>query len=611
MACRIEDHALIGNTRTAALIGSDGCMDWLCLPRFDSDACFASLLGDRSNGCWLLAPAGEIRSRRRTYREGTLILETEFVTDSGAVRLIECMPTWSGRTDIVRIVEGIRGRVPMRMELVIRFDNGSIVPWVHREHGALVATAGPHTLLLRCDVETHGEDMRTVADFEISAGQWREFVLTYHPSHEDRPLPVEAAASVVEAERWWCHWSSLSTYDGQWPEMVHRSLITLKALTYSPTGGIVAAPTTSLPECIGGVRNWDYRYCWLRDATFTLYALLLAGYRDEARAWREWLVRAAAGRPGDLQILYGLSGERRVPEFEVPWLAGYENSAPVRIGNAAANQFQLDVYGEVMDALHLARGAGIDAEPHVWRIQRAILDFLESNWEQPDNGIWEVRGGRRHFTHSRVMSWVAVDRAIKDIERFDLDGPVDDWRKLRDRIHADVCENGFDADANSFVQFYGSKELDASLLMIPLVGFLPPGDDRVRGTVDALQRGLVHDGLVLRYRTAAHVDGLPPGEGYFLPCSFWLVDNLSLLGRRDEALAIFERLLDLCNDVGLIAEEYDPFEKRMLGNFPQALTHVALINAATNLSRGREGPAEDRARAEPPPGQALGPRAAD
>lgn len=607
MTCRIEDHALIGNTRTAALVGSDGCIDWLCLPRFDSDACFASLLGDHDNGCWRIAPAGAVRSTRRRYRDGSLVLETEFVTDTGAARIVDCMPTWDGRTDVVRIVEGIRGTVAMSMELVIRFGYGSIVPWVRRTDGELIAMAGPHALILRCDVETRGEDMRTVADFDISEGQWREFVLTHFESHEERPLPIEAGASIRESERWWRDWSDRCTYDGEWPDMVRRSLITLKALTYSPTGGMVAAPTTSLPEHIGGIRNWDYRYCWLRDATFTLYALLLGGYREEARDWREWLVRAAAGRPQDLQILYGVAGERRVPEFELPWLAGYEDSRPVRVGNAATRQLQLDVYGEVMDALHLARGAGIATDPHVWRIQRAILDFLESGWDDPDNGIWEIRGDRQHFTHSRVMCWVAMDRAIKGAERFGLDGPVDDWRTLRDRIHYDVCRNGFDADRNSFVQHYGTSEVDASLLMIPLVGFLPPTDPRVTGTVDAIERDLVHDGLVLRYRTESGVDGLPEGEGFFLPCSFWYVDNLSLVGRRDEALPIFERLIGLCNDVGLIAEEYDPLSNRMLGNFPQALTHVALINAARNLSRGLEGPAEERPRGEPPPEHATHP----
>jgi GH15 family glucan-1,4-alpha-glucosidase len=601
MACRIEDYALIGNTRTAGLVGVDGSIDWLCLPRFDADACFAGLLGDEDNGFWRVGPADGSRASHRAYREGSLLLETGFQTGSGAVRLLDCMPPWNGRSDVVRIVECVRGRVSMRMDLVIRFGNGSVVPWVRKEDGVLIATAGPDTVMLRSDVPTQGEDLRTHAEFEISEGQRLDFVLTWVPSHERRPLPVDPDASVEETERWWRRWSDPCTYEGEWADIVKRSLITLKALTYSPTGGIVAAPTTSLPEQIGGVRNWDYRYCWLRDATFTLYALLLGGYREEARAWREWLVRAAAGQPGDLQILYGLSGERRVPEFELPWLSGYEGSTPVRVGNAAAGQFQLDVYGEVMDALHLARGAGIEAEPHVWRIQRAILDFLESNWERPDNGIWEMRGPQQHFTHSKVMAWVAVDRGIKGIERFGVDGPIDRWRTLRSRIHDDVCRNGFDAEANTFVQRYGSKELDASLLMIALVGFLPPEDPRVRGTVDAIQRQLVEEGLVLRYRTELNLDALPPGEGCFLPCTFWLIDNLALLGRRDEALPMFERLLDLCNDVGLISEEYDPASGRLLGNFPQALTHVALINAARNLSSAAGGPAEERAHGEPPP----------
>jgi len=601
MACRIEDYALIGNTRTAALVGKDGSIDWLCMPRFDSDACFAGLLGDDDNGCWRIGPADGAKAGRRAYREGSLLLETEFETGTGAVRMLDCMPPWNGRSDVVRVIECTRGRVAMRMDLVIRFGNGAVVPWVRKEDGALIATAGPDTVILRSDVPTQGEDLRTGAEFEIAEGQRLDFVLSWLPSHEPRPLPVDPDASVEQTELWWRRWSDQCTYEGEWADVVRRSLITLKALTYSPTGGIVAAPTTSLPEQIGGVRNWDYRYCWLRDATFSLYALLLGGYRDEARAWREWLVRAAAGQPQDLQILYGLAGERRVPEFELPWLSGYEGSTPVRVGNEAAGQFQLDVYGEVMDALHLARAAGIEAQPHVWRIQCAILDFLESNWERPDNGIWEMRGPRQHFTHSKVMAWVAVDRAIKGVERFGVDGPVDRWRSLRSGIHDDVCRNGFDADRNAFVQRYGSKELDASLLMLALVGFLPPDDARVRGTVDAIQQDLVQDGLVLRYRTEQNVDSLPPGEGCFLPCTFWLIDNLAIMGRRDEALPIFERLLALCNDVGLISEEYDPGSGRLLGNFPQALTHVALINAARNLSRAAGGPAEDRAHAEPPP----------
>jgi len=595
MPLPIEDYALIGNSRTAALVGRDGSIDWFCTPRFDSPACFAALLGTRDNGRWQIAPQHRVRTTHRRYREQTLILETEFDTAEGRVRLIDCMPLWPDRTDIVRIVEGVRGRVPMRMEYIVRCGYGTVVPWVRRVEGALLATAGPDSLELRSEVEPHGKDFTTVATFAVARGQRFRFVLTHFPSHEQRPLPIDPDAAVDMTERAWHAWCGRCTYNGRWPDAVTRSLITLKALTYAPTGGIVAAATTSLPEQIGGTRNWDYRYCWPRDATFTLYALLLAGYRDEASAWRQWLLRAAAGRPQDLQIVYGVAGERDLTELAIPWLPGYENSAPVRMGNAAAQQRQFDVYGEVIDALCLARNAGLDPDANTWRLERALVDFVAANWNKPDNGIWEVRGEQRHFTHSKVMAWVAVDRAIKEAEEGKLRAPLARWRKLRSTMHAQICRRGFDPNLSTFVQYYGAKEVDASLLLIPLVGFLPPSDARVRGTLAAVRRELTVDGLVARYGNAPALDGLPAGEGMFLPCSFWLVDNLALAGRRAAAEKLFERLLALRNDVGLLAEEYDPRAKRQLGNFPQALTHVALINTARNLSRSG-GPSEHRSR---------------
>jgi GH15 family glucan-1,4-alpha-glucosidase len=585
---RIEDYALIGDCHAAALVGRDGSIDWLCLPRFDSGACFAALLGGPEQGRWLLAPRGSECSVRRAYRDETLILETEFETAEGAVRVIDWMPLSNERWDIVRIVEGLRGRVRMHMELIIRFDYGSIVPWVRRTDGTLLATAGPDTLELHTRVPTHGEDMHTVAEFEVCAGERVPFVLNYRPSHEEMQAAIDAEETLQDTERAWHAWSQRCDFRGRWRSEVLRSLITLKALTYMPTGGIVAAPTTSLPEMLGGVRNWDYRFCWLRDAAFTLNALLLSGYRDEAQAWREWLLRAVAGSPQDLQILYSVTGERRLDERELGWLPGFAGSVPVRIGNAAARQLQLDVYGEVMDTLHLARAAGLALEAHAWHIQRALLDFLEAHWQEADEGIWEVRGPRRHFTHSKLMAWVAFDRAVKDVEQFGLDGPVEAWRRTRDAIHAQVCAAGFDAERNSFVQYYGAQELDASLLLMPLVGFLPTSDERVRGTIDAVQRELGFEGLILRYATRSGVDSLPPGEGAFLPCTLWLADCLLLLGRREEAEAWFERVLALCNDVGLLAEEYDPRAGRMLGNFPQALSHTALINTAQLLSMSQE-----------------------
>jgi len=584
MPLAIEDYALIGDCHTAALVGRDGSIDWLCSPRFDSGACFAALLGTPEHGRWLIAPAAQASSVRRRYRDGTLILETEFETGEGAVRIIDCMPLANERWDVLRMVEGLRGRVAMRMELVIRFDYGAIVPWVHRSGGTLLATAGPDTLELHTAVPVHGENMKTVSEFRVVEGERLPFVLNYRPSWEPTRQATDPERMLAATADAWREWSGRCTFQGRWREAVMRSLITLKALTYAPTGGIVAAPTTSLPEHPGGTRNWDYRYCWLRDATFTLNALLLAGYQEEAVAWREWLLRAAAGSPADLQILYSVTGERRLDEYQVDWLPGYGGAVPVRVGNAAATQFQLDVYGEVMDTLHLARAAGLGPAPAAWKLQLALLRFLESNWQQPDEGIWEIRGPRRHFTHSKVMAWVAFDRAIKDAEHCGLDGPVGRWRKVRDAIHAQVCTKGYDAQANTFVQYYGAPHLDASLLLIAEVGFLPPDDPRVLGTIDAIERNLVVDGLVLRYLTSTGVDALPPGEGTFLPCSFWLADCLILAGRRQEGEALFERLLSLSNDLGLLSEEYNARDKRMLGNFPQALTHMALVNTARLLS---------------------------
>jgi GH15 family glucan-1,4-alpha-glucosidase len=586
MPLPIEQYAMIGDGHTAALVGRDGSIDWLCLPRFDSGACFAALLGGPEHGRWSIAPCDQVTAVQRRYREGTLILETDFETASGAVRVIDCMPLSNERWDVLRIVVGLRGSVRMGMELVIRFDYGSIVPWVSQRDGTLLATAGPDTLELHTPVRTRGEQMITRAEFEIGADERVPFVLTYRPSHTPAQSAIDAEQALARTERDGLAWSRRCRFEGRWQAPVLRSLLTLKALIYQPTGGIVAAPTTSLPEQPGGVRNWDYRYCWLRDATFTLNALLLAGYSEEALAWCDWLLRAVAGSPADTQILYSVTGERRLAETDLGWLPGYLQAAPVRIGNAAAEQFQLDVYGEVMDTLHLARAAGQVLPPHAWRIQCALLEFLDTHWHLPDEGIWEVRGPRRQFTHSKVMAWVAFDRGVKAVERYGLEGPVDAWRRTRDHIHAQVCDAGFDAERNSFVQHYGSKVLDASLLLIPLVGFLPPEDPRVRATVAAVERELMVDGLVLRYPVdvATAVDGLPPGEGVFLPCSFWLADCLAVTGRRVEAETLFERLLALRNDVGLLSEEFDPRTGRMQGNFPQALSHMALVNTARLLS---------------------------
>ncbi len=583
MARRIEDYALIGDTHTGALVGNDGSIDWLCLPRFDSPACFAALLGTEDHGRWRLAPAGEVRRVERRYREGTLVLETDFETAGGAVRVTDSMPVRDRRVDLVRVVEGLHGRVEMAMAMRVRFDYGRIVPWVYRTEGRLLAVAGPDAIELTADVETRGEGMQTVADFTVEAGDRVGFVLTYFASHEDPPIPVDALVATEDTAAWWRDWSGQCTYRGPHRHLVLRSLITLKALTYAPTGGIVAALTTSLPEFIGGVRNWDYRFCWLRDATLTLTALLEGGYVEEATAWRDWLLRTIAGTPEETQIMYGPAGERRLTEYEVPWLPGYEGSSPVRVGNAASEQFQLDVYGEVMDAIVQARIAGMAPREQTLQVQGSLLRFLQTAWHEPDEGIWEVRGPRRHFTHSKVMAWVAFDRAVTMSERFGWEGPVDRWRVERDAIHREVCERAWDPRRKSFTQSYGSETLDAALLLIPMVGFLGPEDPRVAGTVEAIQRELMRDGFVLRYPTEQADDGLPPGEGAFLPCTFWLVNNLAMLGRRDEAAEVFERLVGLANDVGLLAEEYDPVSGRQVGNFPQAFTHVGLVQAATHL----------------------------
>jgi len=590
----IEDYALIGDFTTAALVNRNGSIDWLCWPRFDSAACFSALLGTSENGRWKIAPADPNPRITRAYREGSLVLETLFETAEGCVALIDFMAVGAASSSVVRLVEGRRGRVAMAMELALRFDYGASIPWVTRleDHSSLVAIAGPEMAVLRSGVELHGRAMTTVANFEVSAGQTVPFVLSHGPSHLARPAPVDAAAALTATLDYWTTWNARGTYRGPWQEPVRRSLVTLKALTYGPTGGMVAAPTTSLPEQLGGSRNWDYRYCWLRDATLTLLALMQAGYYEEAGAWRDWLHRSIAGSPDQIQIMYGISGERRLAEWEVPWLPGYQGAAPVRIGNAASAQLQIDVYGEVMDALHHARDGGLVAPPASWALQRGILAHLEQVWEQPDEGMWETRGGRRNFTLSKVMAWVALDRAVKDAERYELPGPLDQWRALRERIHATICREGYSESKGSFVQSFGSKDLDASLLLIPLVGFLPREDPRVRGTLAAIERELVEDGFVLRYRTGPDADGLPAGEGAFLACSFWLADNLQLQGRTGEARDLFQRLLSLRNDVGLLAEEYDPRAKRQVGNFPQAFSHVALIGSAMNLTD--EGPAETR-----------------
>ncbi|MEU3146005.1 MULTISPECIES: glycoside hydrolase family 15 protein [unclassified Streptomyces] len=588
----IEDYALIGDEQTAALVGADGSVDWLCLPRFDSGACFARLLGDENNGHWRIAPVGAERCTRRAYRPDTLVLDTEWETDEGLVRVTDLMPQRDRAPDLVRIVEGVRGEVTVRSTLRLRFDYGSVVPWIRRTDGHRVAVAGPDSVWLRMEPEVRswGEDRTTYCEFTVAPGEQVAFVLTWHPSHEPRPPLVDPYASLRHSIEDWRAWASHCRYDGPHRDEVVRSLITLKALTYSPTGGIVAAPTTSLPEELGGVRNWDYRYCWLRDSTMTLSALLAAGYQEEAEAWRNWLLRAVAGDPGDLQIMYGVAGERRLPEYELPWLSGFGGSTPVRIGNDAVGQLQLDVYGEVVDTLALARRSGLSPRPDVWALQTVLLDFLRSAWRLPDEGLWEVRGGRRHFVHSKVMVWVAADRSVRALEEDPgLEGDLDSWRALRDEVHREVCEKGYDPARNTFTQYYGSRELDASLLLIPRTGFLPPDDPRVVGTIDAIRAELGPDGFVRRYTAdGAGVDGLPGVEGTFLVCSFWLADALHMTGRTEEAHELFERLMGLANDVGLLAEEYDPAGGRLLGNFPQAFSHIGLVNTALTLFGDRK-----------------------
>jgi GH15 family glucan-1,4-alpha-glucosidase len=638
MALSIEDYALIGDTHTAALVGRDGSIDWLCLPRFDSPSCFARLLGNHNHGFWRIAPqvsgapgstapqvsgapgstapqVGRLSSAtdsratehlppspladRRRYRKDSLVLETEFDTPTGTMRVTDFMPIREQAPEVVRIVECLEGTVDVAMDLCVRFDFGAVLPWVRHVGGLLTATAGPDALALWTPVEVKGQDFRSISRFSLSKGQRVPFVLSWFPSHDSPPRPSEAAFAALDTDHFWQEWISACNYEGPWSDVVRRSLITLKALTYAPTGGIVAAPTTSLPESLGGNRNWDYRYCWLRDATLTLEALMLGGFHEEAMAWRDWLLRSAAGDPSKLQIMYGISGERRLEEYEVDWLPGYEDSRPVRVGNAAAGQYQLDVYGEVIAALHEAR-AVCGADPVGWDLETAILEFLEKGWQEPDDGIWEVRGQRQHFTYSKVMAWVAFDRAVKAIEHYHLPGPLKRWRAVRDEIHKEVCAKGYDEDYGSFTQYYGSKSLDASLLLIPAVGFLPPNDPRVVNTVEAIARELTEDGFVLRYKTednpsAPSVDGLSGHEGAFLACSFWLVDCWAQMGRRKEATELFEKLISITNDLGLLAEEYDASVKRQVGNFPQAFSHISLVHSAFALS-GHKGDLEHMSR---------------
>jgi GH15 family glucan-1,4-alpha-glucosidase len=583
---KIEDYAFLSDTQTGALVSRDGCIDWLCLPRFDSPACFASLLGEKKNGHWRFFPEEKIDKTRRRYRDDTLILETEIETKSGAVRLIDFMPPRGENPDIIRIVEGLRGKMSMQMELIVRFDYGQIVPWVRKRHDGLEAIAGPDGLILRTPIETYGKDLTTVADFTVAKGDRVPFVLTWFASHKDPPRKVNAEHALRDTEKYWREWSGQCEIKGEWRDAIVRSLITLKGLTYAPTGGLAAALTTSLPEKIAGVRNWDYRYCWLRDAALTLLTLVDAGYREEAKSWREWLLRAIAGSPAQMQAIYGVRGERRLDEYEIPWLSGYEDSKPVRIGNAASNQFQLDVYGEILAGMWQADLAGIKMEEADWALMVQLMKFLESNWQKPDEGMWEVRGGRKHFTHSKMMAWVAFNRAVKLVEECGCaaDEHLERWQKIRDQIHAEVCEHGYNVEKKAFTQYVGSDAMDASLLMMPLTGFLPITDERVRGTIEAIERELMQDGLVLRYRPQEEkVDGLPGGEGVFLPCSFWLALCWHMLGRKKEARELFERLLALRNDLGLLSEEYDPRAKRQLGNFPQAFSHLVLVWTARIL----------------------------
>jgi len=594
MPARIEDYALLGDCETAALVSRSGSIDWLCWPRFDSGACCAALLGGPQHGCWALAPAHTRARIKRRYRPDTLILETEFVTAHGAVTLIDFMPIRDRGSHVIRIVRGRRGRVRMRFQLILRFDYGELIPWVTRlEDGRLSFVAGPHRLILSTPVKLRGEHLTTVGEFVVAAGESVAFTLSYMDACARVPRPIGPVAALRATERFWRGWVGQSSQTGEYSEAVRRSLITLKALTYRPSGGILAAPTTSLPERIGGERNWDYRYCWLRDATFTLQAMMNTAHYEEAEAWRSWLLRAAAGDADKLQILYSVTGERLQPEWELAWLPGYEQSAPVRIGNAASEQLQLDVFGELMEVLHQARCGKLAVKEAGWELQLALLEHLEQIWRRPDRGIWEIRGAPRHFTHSKVMAWVAIDRAIRSAEQFHLEAPLRRWRRLRQRMHRDICRRGFNRRVGAFVRSYGSRDVDASTLLLPLVGFLPVTDARIRGTVEAIERRLLRDGLVKRYELRAG-DGLRGGEGMFLACSFWLADNYVLLGRRDEARRLFERLLTLRNDVGLLSEEYDTVDRRFLGNFPQSLSHIALVNTALNLMR-REGPARQRA----------------
>jgi GH15 family glucan-1,4-alpha-glucosidase len=591
VAKRLEDYGIVGDLQTVALVNREGCISWLCFPRFDSGAIFAALIGEDENGHWTIQPAGKFTSPGRRYAGDTLVLETDFETASGRARVIDFMPPRGEAPDLIRIVEGIEGEVDMRLELVLRFDYGSTVPWVRNLDGNLVAIAGPDAVSVRTPIELRGKNLRTYAHFRVREGDRVPFVLTWFPSHLPLPQPVDAEDALTDTLDFWHDWAGASSLDGRWRDAIVRSLLTLKALTYAPTGGIVAAPTTSLPEALGGVRNWDYRYCWLRDATLTLLAFVRAGYLEEAQAWRNWLLRAIAGSPDDIQVLYGVAGERRVVELELPWLSGYEGSRPVRIGNGAANQFQLDVYGEIVDALHTSRMSGMPPSDEAWALVTRLYGWLESAWRRPDEGIWEVRGPRRHFTHSKVMAWVAFDRAVKTVEKLGREGPVDRWRATRDEIKADVLANGFNEKVGAFVQSYGSDRLDASVLLMPLVGFIPTRHPRMVSTIEAIQQNLMRDGFVERYRADeanVEVDGLPPGEGVFLPCSFWLVAVLARLGRLDEAVELYERLLSLRNDLGLLSEEYDPERGRLVGNYPQAFTHLALVETAFTLRRRLE-----------------------
>ncbi|MEP7061998.1 MAG: glycoside hydrolase family 15 protein [Betaproteobacteria bacterium] len=592
---RIEDYAVIGNCETLALVGRDGSIDWLGLPRFDSAACFAALLGDEGNGRWLIAPrAGDAHVTRR-YRGDTLILETTFDTDTGSVCVADFMSRRPGVSDLVRVVRCTRGKVQMHTELVVRYDYGATVPWVSRqEDGRLGLIAGPDRLLLDTTVPLRGEDMRTVGDFTLAAGEEATFALSWSPSFRTAPDSLHASDALAQVETFWSKWVAAYKPTGEWSATVLRSLLTLKALSHWETGGIVAAGTTSLPEKAKGSRNWDYRFCWLRDATFTLLALVEAGFLDEAKAWRDWLLRAVAGNPDQIRIMYGVAGERRLEEYEIPWLAGFEGAQPVRIGNGAAGQVQLDVYGEVLDALYVGRRAGLAADASSWALETALVGNLEKIWDQPDSGIWESRAAPTHYTHSKVMAWVAFDRAVRSSEEFGLDAPVARWRAVRDRIHDDVCRRGFDSTHNAFMRAYGSNALDASVLLMPLVGFLPADDPRIIGTLAAIERRLMRDGLLMRYDTGPDRDDAPPREGTFIACSFWLVDNYVLQARYDDARALFTRLLALCNDVGLLAEEFDTIAGRQMGNFPQAFSHLALVNSARNLT-GAQGPAHQRA----------------